>query len=110
MDELNNDELLLPFEDTTSSRRGFLQLVGFGVAGASLAACSRGPTRFAIPPLTAAPEFVPGRAYWIASTCGGCEAGCGVLAKCRRTKESEGPVRPGGATEWRKRRSKATQQ
>ena len=77
-------------------------MVGFGLASAGIAGCTRGPTGYAIPALAASPEFVPGRAYWIASTCGGCEAGCGVLAKCRdgRPIKLEGtpghPVSGGG--------------
>jgi molybdopterin-containing oxidoreductase family iron-sulfur binding subunit len=102
MDETTENEVLLPFEREGGSRRSFLQLVGFGIAGASLAGCSRGPTRRAIPALEASREFVPGRPYWIASTCGGCEAGCGVLARCRdgRPIKLEGtpahPISSGG--------------
>ena len=98
----DDNELLLPFEDVSSSRRGFLRLVGFGLANAGLAGCSRGPTVDGIPALVAPTEFVPGRNYWIASTCGGCEAGCGVLAKCRdgRPLKLEGtsghPISGGG--------------
>ncbi len=97
-----DSDLVLPFEDVESSRRGFLQLVGFGLTSAGLASCSRGPAVHAIPALEASPEFVPGRGYWIASTCAGCEAGCGVLAKCRdgRPVKLEGapshPVSAGG--------------
>ncbi|MCP3919260.1 MAG: 4Fe-4S dicluster domain-containing protein [bacterium] len=94
--------VLLPFEGTESSRRGFLQLVGFGIAGAAISGCSRGPTRHVVPALVPAEGVVPGRPYWIATTCGGCEAGCGVLAKCRdgRPIKLEGnpqhPVSSGG--------------
>ncbi len=102
MDRRDRDDLLLPFEDVASSRRGFLQLVGFGITSAGLASCSRGPAVHAVPALEVSRELVPGRAYWIASTCGGCEAGCGVLAKCRdgRPVKLEGlpghPVSRGG--------------
>ena len=102
MEQQIHNELLLPFEDSASSRRGFLQLVGFGIVSASAASCSRGPVQHAIPALEASREFTPGRAYWIASTCGGCDAGCGVLAKCRdgRPIKLEGtpghPVSSGG--------------
>jgi molybdopterin-containing oxidoreductase family iron-sulfur binding subunit len=63
------------------TRRGFLAAVGFTVAGAA-SGCGRAePTVTATPP--SRPEDVtPGRATWYASTCGGCEAGCGVLVKC----------------------------
>ncbi len=63
------------------SRRSFLKLVGFGLAG-SVAACSRAPTSKVIPYLVAPEEIVPGKSYSIATTCSGCEAGCGVLATC----------------------------
>ena len=102
MRHTSDHDLLLPTDDSTSSRRDFLQLVGFGIAGASLAGCSRGPVQHAIPALAASREFTPGRAYWIASTCGGCEAGCGALVKCRdgRPIKLEGtpghPVSTGG--------------
>jgi molybdopterin-containing oxidoreductase family iron-sulfur binding subunit len=81
--ETHDDNLLLPFEDVASSRRGFLRAVGFGIAGATMAGCSRGPVRHVVPALVPDPEILPGRAYWIATTCGACTAGCGVLAKCR---------------------------
>ncbi|MBM3990511.1 MAG: 4Fe-4S dicluster domain-containing protein [Planctomycetes bacterium] len=81
--ETHDDNLLLPFEDTTSSRRSFLRTVGFGIASAAMAGCSRGPVRYVVPSLAPSPEILPGRAYWIATTCGACSAGCGVLAKCR---------------------------
>ena len=83
MEQRNPEELLLPFDGPNPSRRSFLHLAGFGIASTALAGCSRGPVQHAIAALDASREFVPGRAYWIASTCGGCEAGCGVLAKCR---------------------------
>jgi len=83
MQENGNDSLLLPFEDSRSSRRGFLQLVGFGIAGATMSGCTRGPLTKVVPALTPEEGVIPGRAYWIATTCDACEAGCGVLAKCR---------------------------
>ncbi len=77
------DDLILPVEGDGASRRSFLKLAGFGVASAALAGCTRGPTRLVVPRPTGAEGVVPGRPYWIATTCGGCEAACGVLAKCR---------------------------
>ena len=77
------DDLILPGERVEPSRRLFLQLAGFGVASTMLAGCSRGPERRAIPHLSAPVGMVAGRAYWIATTCAGCTAACGVLAKCR---------------------------
>ena len=62
-------------------RRDFLKLTGFAVGGIALTGCVRGKERGVVPYLTAAEEVVPGRAYWYASVCGACPAGCGVLAK-----------------------------
>ncbi len=67
----------------TPSRRSFLKLAGFGFAGAALSACSRAPIEKAIPLLVRPETIVPGKSYWMATTCAGCPAGCGVLAKCR---------------------------
>jgi len=77
------DDLVLPVEREGSSRRTFLKLAGFGVASATLAGCSRGATRLVVPRLSADQAVTPGLAYWTATTCGGCEARCGVLARCR---------------------------
>ena len=102
MEERDDPDVLLPLEGAEPSRRSFLRLVGFGLASTTFASCSRGPVQYAVPALDASVEFVPGRAYWIASTCAGCEAGCGVLAKCRdgRPIKLEGapahPVSAGG--------------
>lgn len=65
------------------SRRSFLKLTGFAVAGGTLASCSPAPLKKAIPYLVQPEEVVPGRAYWYASVCGACSAGCGVLTKNR---------------------------
>jgi hypothetical protein len=73
---------LLPGEDTAHSRRAFLRLSGFGVASAVLSGCGRGPVQKVIPYLIAPSEIVSGHAYWLATTCHGCSAACGVLAKC----------------------------
>jgi Fe-S-cluster-containing dehydrogenase component/anaerobic selenocysteine-containing dehydrogenase len=77
------DELILPVERDGSSRRTFLKLAGFGVASASLAGCSRGAARFVVPRLEADSGITPGLPYLTATTCGGCEARCGILARCR---------------------------
>ncbi|HUP62013.1 MAG TPA: 4Fe-4S dicluster domain-containing protein [Thermoanaerobaculia bacterium] len=57
-------------------------MAGFSLAAVA-AGCSRSPVSEAIPFVTAPEEIVPGRAYWMASTCHGCPARCGVLVKCR---------------------------
>jgi molybdopterin-containing oxidoreductase family iron-sulfur binding subunit len=64
-------------------RRDFLKAAGFSVAAVAATSCSRSPVTEAIPYLTAPEEIVPGRAYFMASTCQGCPARCGVLVKCR---------------------------
>jgi len=64
-------------------RRTFLRLAGFTFAGGLLAGCEQGKIEKAIPYLIKPEEITPGVAAWYASTCGGCEAGCGVLVKNR---------------------------
>jgi molybdopterin-containing oxidoreductase family iron-sulfur binding subunit len=65
------------------SRRDFLKAAGFAMAGAGLAGCQRAPERHAVPYLVQPEGIVPGRAYYYASVCGGCSAGCGLLVKNR---------------------------
>lgn len=66
------------------SRRDFLKLAGFAFAGATLGGCQRAPVRYAVPYLSPPREgIIPGRSYEYATTCGGCSAGCGMLAKNR---------------------------
>jgi molybdopterin-containing oxidoreductase family iron-sulfur binding subunit len=65
------------------NRRDFLRLAGFALAGTTVAGCSRAPVRHAVPRLVQPEGNVPGRSYHYASVCGGCGAGCGLLAKVR---------------------------
>ncbi|MFQ5627946.1 MAG: TAT-variant-translocated molybdopterin oxidoreductase [bacterium] len=65
------------------SRRSFLKATGFSIAGSMLASCARGPVEKAIPLLNKPENATPGQAYWYASTCAGCSAGCGILVKTR---------------------------
>ena len=65
------------------SRRSFLKAAGFSVAGAVLASCNRAPVEKSIPLVSAPRDLVAGTSYWYASTCAGCQAGCGILAKAR---------------------------
>ncbi len=101
-EEIRRSLLDLPVEGLSASRRSFLKLAGFGFGGAALAGCTRGPLQKAIPALVPSEIVTPGRSYWIATTCAGCEAGCGALAKCRdgRPVKLEGnpehPVNAGG--------------
>ena len=64
-------------------RRDFLKAAGFSLATVAAAGCGRSPVREAIPYTIAPEEIVPGRAYWMATTCHGCPARCGMLVKCR---------------------------
>jgi molybdopterin-containing oxidoreductase family iron-sulfur binding subunit len=69
--------------EASVSRRSFLKAAGFSLAGGTLASCSRAPVEKAIPLLNRPEQMIPGRAYWYASTCQGCSAGCGILTKNR---------------------------
>ncbi|MFQ5633566.1 MAG: TAT-variant-translocated molybdopterin oxidoreductase, partial [bacterium] len=88
--------------NTGLSRRSFLKVSGFTVAGTMLASCARGPVEKAIPLLNKPENMTPGKAYWYASTCAGCSAGCGILVKNRdgRPIKIEGnpehPISKGG--------------
>jgi len=83
-------------------RRDFLRLAGFSFAGAFLAGCQQGKIEKAIPFLVQPEEVTPGLAYWYSTTCAGCSAGCGILAKNRdgRPIKLEGnpdhPISKGG--------------
>lgn len=69
--------------DVRLSRRSFLKATGFSIAGTVLASCTRAPVEKAIPLLVKPEEITPGKSYWYATTCGGCNAGCGILTKNR---------------------------
>jgi molybdopterin-containing oxidoreductase family iron-sulfur binding subunit len=71
------------FAGAGPSRRGFLQAAGFAFAGAALTGCSRAPAEKALPYLSQPEGLVAGRAQYYASTCAGCDAGCGLLVKVR---------------------------
>ena len=83
-------------------RRDFLKATGFTLGVAFATGCSRAPVQRAIPLLSQPEEIVPGRSLFYASTCAGCSAGCGLLAKVRdgRPIKLEGnpqhPVSRGG--------------
>ncbi|MBI2150118.1 MAG: 4Fe-4S dicluster domain-containing protein [Acidobacteria bacterium] len=65
------------------TRRDFLRIAGFTVAGSALAGCSRAPIEKAMPYIVQPEETVAGRAQYYASACAACSAGCGVLIKVR---------------------------
>ena len=96
-EEVNGDP------DFVTSRRSFLKAAGFSFAGAVASSCSRAPASTALPYVAHPEGLVPGRPVLYASTCGGCEAGCGILVTTRdgRPLKIEGnPDHPlsGGAT------------
>ena len=100
---IHNAEPLSHDSDTSSfDRREFLRLAGFTFAGVALAGCEQARVEKAIPYLIKPEEITPGKAYWYASTCAGCNAGCGILVKNRdgRPIKIEGnpdhPVSRGG--------------
>jgi Fe-S-cluster-containing dehydrogenase component len=69
--------------ESAVSRRAFLQLAGFAFTGAVAAGCQRAPVQHAVVPVAQSQDVVPGRSVLFASTCGACNAGCGVLVKTR---------------------------
>src|SRR6516164_7359988 len=77
--EVADPEVLPPYP----SRREFLKMAGFAFAGAALNGCDRAPVERALAPVTQPEGIIPGRVYDYASTCGGCRAGCGLLARVR---------------------------
>ena len=85
IDELNAPAATEEVDDGRNEvdRRDFLKLAGFSLAAVGATACSRPVVSQAIPYLMAPEEIVPGRAYFMASTCHGCAARCGILVKCR---------------------------
>ncbi len=74
----------LDLETTPLSRRGFLTAAGFSFGAlATLSGCERAPVTKAVPFLVQPEEITPGRSVHYATTCGGCSAACGMLAKSR---------------------------
>ncbi|MBI3909892.1 MAG: 4Fe-4S dicluster domain-containing protein [Armatimonadetes bacterium] len=64
----------------TVDRRSILKLLGLSLAAGALAGC-RKPVEKIIPYVTQPSELTPGVANWYATTCHGCSAACGALAK-----------------------------
>ena len=69
--------------DFVTTRRSFLKAAGFSFAGALAASCSRAPESGALPFVEQPEGMIPGRPLSYASTCGACEARCGVLVTTR---------------------------
>ncbi|NQU09044.1 MAG: twin-arginine translocation signal domain-containing protein, partial [Candidatus Abyssubacteria bacterium] len=64
------------------SRRNFLKTSGLVGAGAVLPT-GRSRAGLALKTLIPAEDIIPGRSYWLNSTCGECHAGCGVKVRVR---------------------------
>jgi Fe-S-cluster-containing dehydrogenase component len=80
---LSNGQEVNGDPDFITTRRGFLKAAGFSFAGAVAASCSRGPTVAALPYVAQPEGIVPGRPVLYASTCGACEARCGIVITTR---------------------------
>lgn len=76
-------EELFEVVNAKKSRREFLTVLGFSVAIPALTSCNKIPVTKALGFLNREEGTVPGVANWYASTCGGCEAACGLLVKTR---------------------------
>jgi molybdopterin-containing oxidoreductase family iron-sulfur binding subunit len=63
-------------------RRDFLKSLGL-VGATSLAGCSGAPLQNLYSYLTPDESLVPGIAYWYATVCRACPAGCGILVRTR---------------------------
>src|SRR5688572_2487478 len=88
--------------DLVPTRRSFLKAAGFSLGTLAISSC-RGPEIDAIPYVQQPDGIVPGRAVSYATTCGACEARCGLLVTNRdgRPLKIEGnPEHPfsGGST------------
>ncbi len=82
------EEERLKFEEQDKAdgltRGDFLKALGASFAALAASGCGLRPPKEKIIPLIDQPEgAVPGVSRWYASTCGGCEASCGVIVKSR---------------------------
>jgi anaerobic selenocysteine-containing dehydrogenase len=78
-------------------RREFIILTGIGATGTTLLSACAHPEDKLIPVLIPDNEYVPGVDYWKASTCGLCDADCGIVVRTRehRANKIEGnPLHP----------------
>lgn len=74
---------LFEIADVKKTRREFLSLLGFTVAAPTLVSCTRIPVGKAVGFVNREEGTTPGVANWFATTCSGCEAGCGLHVKTR---------------------------
>src|SRR3954471_13210702 len=68
--------------ELTPTRRSFLKAAGFTFGAVAVSSC-RAPEVDAIPYVQQPEGIVPGRAVYYATTCGACEARCGLLVTNR---------------------------
>ncbi|MGE0132579.1 MAG: TAT-variant-translocated molybdopterin oxidoreductase [Blastocatellales bacterium] len=77
--EQSRDEFPAPLEPGVS-RRAFIELAGLAATAVALLSC-KAPEQKIIPYVKQPVELTPGVANWYATTCGGCSAACGALAR-----------------------------
>jgi anaerobic selenocysteine-containing dehydrogenase/Fe-S-cluster-containing dehydrogenase component len=75
-------------------RRDFLKSLGL-VGATSLAGCSGAPLQNLYSYLTPDESLVPGLAYWYATVCRACPAGCGILVRTREGRPVKLEGNPG---------------
>ncbi|MGE0472078.1 MAG: molybdopterin-dependent oxidoreductase [Nitrospirales bacterium] len=75
-------------------RRTLFKILGLTAAGSALPGCERDVHNL-VPYLLPDEDIVPGVANWYATTCQGCEAGCGMMVRVMegRAKKIEGNPR-----------------
>ena len=74
---------------TFMKRREFIILTGVGATSSTLLSACGHPEEKLIPALIPDDQYVPGIDYWKASTCGMCQAGCGILVRTREHKANK---------------------
>ncbi|HSF23602.1 MAG TPA: molybdopterin-dependent oxidoreductase, partial [Blastocatellia bacterium] len=70
-------------------RREFIILTGVGATSSTLLSACGHPEEKLIPALIPDDQYVPGVDYWKASTCGMCQAGCGIIVRTREHKANK---------------------
>ena len=78
-----SDELPVGESVRQITRRDFFRFSGVGFAAGLAISCKSKAVEKALPYLNAQEGLTPGVAEWYATTCQGCSAGCGVLARSR---------------------------
>lgn len=78
-----SDELPVGESVRQITRRDFFRFSGLGFAAGLAIGCKSKVVEKAMPYLNAQEGLTPGVAQWYATTCQGCSAGCGVLARSR---------------------------